>query len=581
MITKKTGYPSIDKPWMKYYKAEAIKKPLSECSLYDYLWNCNKDYLQENAIDYFGQKITFKEFFSMIDEAAKAFLKLGVQEEEIVSVVTVSTVVSVVCFYALNKIGAVSNYLNVLAEENDLQGYFTEANSKVVVTLDLFSEKVCKAANVSNVEKIIIFSLNHRTPVADKAEDQLQIDSLCSADTDILLWQDFLKLANGVDEIQYKKDPRKMCLLAHTGGTTGQPKAVMLTDCAMNAVIDGHFCIMNSSTVLSSGKRNKVFLQVMIPFVVYGILTCTHLPLCYGWCLAIVPKFDGNDWHKYMERYDFNYVFAVPSYVGSILENKGIENMDFAGVRTLAVGGDGMNESLESDINKWLIRHNCNVGIVKGYGLSEVSATAISTFPECNKVGSVGIPLYMNNLMIYDTEKETEMGYGEIGEICLQCPSRMTGYMNNESATDELFITHKDGSEWLHTGDLGYIDEDGFLFLTGRMKRIIVTAKGGVGYKVFPNIPEEILNGHHAVVQSCIVGMNFGNDQILKAYIVLDENSRPNSDKIEQELRQGCEGNLPIYSRPAFYEFLDNLPITAAGKVDYRKLEEMANSKEV
>lgn len=576
--TPLTGYPSIDKPWLKYYSEDAISTQRSECSLYDLMRERNKNRLQDYAINYFGKKMTFQTLFEHIEDAAKAFLALGVKAGDIVSIVSVSTPVSVICLYALNRIGAVSNFLNVLAEQDDLQKFFIEAKSKVVVTLDLFSQKVFAAANESGVEHVVVFSVEQEMPFAVKLGYRAKAGRvhLPLNDPKLLLWANFLKMAVGKPQIHYKKDPHKLCLLTHTGGTTGEPKAVMLTDCAMNAVVDGYFVIMDSSEVLRGSKQNSVFLQVMIPFVVYGILTCAHMPLCMGWCLAIIPKFDGSEWSQYFKKYGLHYAFAVPAYISSMLEDKKLDGIDFSEVRTIAMGGDGMNEKLEKEINDFFSAHGSDVEVVKGYGLSEVSATAVSTFPGCNKIGSVGIPLYANNMMAYDNDTGTELPYNKIGEICLQCPSQMEGYMDNEEATRQLIRIHSDGSEWLHTGDLGYIDEDGFLFLVGRIKRMILTTKDGVAYKVFPNIPEEVLAEHGDVLQSCIVGAVSGGNEVLRAYVVVSSESLSETKRIEEELRRICEEKLPIYSRPTFYEFREQLPLTAAGKVDYRALEKEA-----
>ena len=265
--------------------------------------------------------------------------------------------------------------------------------------------------------------------------------------------------------------------------------------------------------------------------------------------------------------------YGVPAYISGMFSDDKLKDIDFSKIRTIAMGGDGMNETLEKDINSFFKEHGCDIDVVKGYGLSEVSATAVSTFPGCNKIGSVGIPLYKNNMMVYDNEKGCEQTYNEVGEICLQCASRMMGYMGNEDATKDLFKIHADGSEWLHTGDLGYVDEDGFLFLVGRMKRVILTTKDGVAYKVFPNAPEEILDSHEAVVQSCIVGAKDGDNQVLRAHIVLSDVDMSKCEQIEKELRIICDKELPSYSRPTFYTFCNCLPLTAAGKVDYRALE--------
>ena len=240
-----------------------------------------------------------------------------------------------------------------------------------------------------------------------------------------------------------------------------------------------------------------------------------------------------------------------------------------------------MNKEMEIALNKFLHEHGAKGEILKGYGLSEVCATAVTGLIGVNKIGSVGIPITHNNLMICEPESFTELTYNKIGEICLQCPSRMIGYKNNEEATQQLFRIHEDGSEWLHTGDLGYVDEDGFLFLVGRMKRIILTVKNGITYKVFPNMSEKVLDENESVIQSCIVGLTSGMDQVLLAFIEVSKENLLNKKEIEFELRSNCEKKLPSYARPAFYEFRDSFPLTPSGKIDYLALEKLAEDLNV
>ena len=565
-----TGYPSIDKPWLKYYSKEQINAPLPNCSLYEYLYECNKDHFEECALNYFGKKITFRRLFALIDETARAFVSIGVEEGEIVPIVTVSTVTSIVCFYALNKIGAVSDFLNVLVEKNDLEILFSEANAKVVIALDLFEEKVIEAAQKNNIT-VITFGLNQEMPLFTNLGYSVKMarhkNSTCKYEKK-LVWNKFINRQKNIQIINRKKDPSTTCLLAHTGGTTGIPKAVMLSDNAMNAVVCQY---INTSGI----ARGEVFLNLMIPFVVYGILTNVHLPLCIGLENVIIPKFDANDWDKYFEKYHPNHILAVPVYISPIVKNPRLQEMDLSCFISAGVGGDGMTNEIEIDLNRFFQKHNSKAVVLKGFGMTEVCATAVVGFSYSNKLGSAGIPLPKVCIMIYDRENRKELSYNQVGEVCIQSPSKMIGYLNNEEATKQLFWTHDDGSEWLHSGDLGYIDEDGFLFLVGRMKRIILTTKDGVAYKVFPNITEKILDSHDDVIQSCIVGIKDGDNQVLKAFVVIKDIDSSTITKIENELKNRCEDQLPVYSRPTFYEFIEELPLTAAGKVDYRKLEEM------
>ena len=570
---KLTGVPSIDKPWLKYYSEEAINAPLPQSSLYDYLYECNREHMEDYALNYFGKKTTFREFFELIEQAAKAFRAIGVHEGDIVPIVSVSTVASIICFYALNRIGAVVDFLNVLAEQKDLVEYFKEADAKLVVTLDLFEEKVLAASDKCDIEKVVSFGVDYGMPLPLKVGYKLKNKSRKPKNKGlscIIEWNNFLRKSKSQPDINYRKDPHKMCLLAHTGGTTGESKIVMIDDCAVNAVACQQYSIYRR---LSEFEKNSTFLQVMIPFVVYGISTCTHMPLSMGWCLGVVPKFDGKNWSKYLKQYGFSHAFAVPAYVTCMLDDPRLSQADLSIIKTIAVGGDGITETLENEVNRFLAEHGSKSELYKGYGMTEICAAGLISFPTCNRIGSVGVPLPKNNIMIYDNEQEAELPYHEIGEICLQSPSRMIGYMNNEQATRELFRIHADGSEWLHTGDLGYIDEDGFLFLVGRMKRVILTAKDGVTYKVFPNMTEKVLDENESVIQSCVVGAESGADQVLRAFVVVSKEDMSRIAEIETSLRNRCEEKLPSYARPTFYEFKESFPLTAAGKIDYRTLE--------
>lgn len=566
---QKTGYPSVDRPWLKYYSEEAKNAPLPACSLYEYLYQCNREHPDDIALLYFGRKISFRKLFFMIDRAAKAFSAIGVKEDEIVPIVAVSTVASVVCLYALNRIGAVADFLNVLSEPVDLEKYFREVDARTVVTMDLFGEKVLAAADACGVRQVVSFGADTGMPLVSRIGYGIRIRQKHTAGKTplpVLKWADFLKKAEAQPEIHYQKNPHKMCLLAHTGGTTGEPKAVMLDDCSMNTVAAYYRSCFQS-------QRGETWINVIVPFVVYGLLICLHVPLVLGLQTVLIPKFESSEWKKYFSKYPINYILAAPSYVNVLFEDPSYKELDLKELKLCGVGGDGMTIEKEKQLNRYFADRGANIEVLKGYGLSEICATALTGLVGVNKIGSVGIPLIHNNLMIYDNTQHRELGYHEIGEVCLQSPSRMIGYLNNEEATKDLFRTHEDGSEWLHTGDLGYVDEDGFLFLVGRMKRIILTAKDGVTYKVFPNMTEKVLDGNESVVCSCVVGAVSGANLVLKAYLAVSEENLPRKEEIEKELRALCERQLPSYARPTFYEFRKKLPLTAAGKIDYRQLE--------
>ncbi|MCQ2082402.1 MAG: acyl--CoA ligase [Lachnospiraceae bacterium] len=562
-----TGYPSKDKPWLKYYDPKLISEQIPNCSLYEYMFLNNKDYLDNTAINYFGAKITYSELFSMIDVAAKSFVSQGVKPGDVVTIVTISCVNSVVCFYALNKIGAVSNFVNVLSNEEDIAKYVSEFDSKIIVSLDLFANKVLSAIQNTSFKKIIVYSLSYKMPTLTKLGFGIKtrkMDKSYKKNSVAILWDDFISNAAN-NELHEKKCPQDICYIGHTGGTTGFPKSVLLSNHSFNSVAWQY-------VMKFERDRKDVFLSVMVPFVTYGSIINIHMPLCLGMELAIIPKFEAKDWSNYIKKYKPVHLCAIPAYVAQLADDSKVDKMDLSMLKTVGMGGEGMNVPLEEKINDFLSKHGSIAKVIKGYGMTEVCATAVTEYVGAQKVGSVGIPFVKNNVMIFDTENQVELKCGEVGEICLQCESMMFGYNDNQAEMEMLIKKHSDGSEWIHTGDLGYMDEDGYIFIEGRMKRMIMTIHEGVVYKIFPAQTETVLNKNDIVHESCIVKLDKGNDIGIKAVIVKEDKAY-NNEKLIKELIDACQGELSVYQIPEKFVFLDEFPRTAAGKIDYRALE--------
>ncbi len=413
-----TGYPSIDKPWLKYYSQDTIEAPLPKCTIYEYLWENNREHLEDTALNYFGRKISFGKLFDQISRASRAFRAMGIKAGDVCTVITLSCVNSVIVFYALNKIGAVSNYISALSSEEEMAVYFREAAAPYVVTMDLFADKVLKACNSDN--KIVVFSLSDYMPSHIRGVAKIKFSTFSHSirkDKRVIFWKKFLlqaKLAG--DSSVHKRTPETVGVWAHTSGTTDFPKTVLLSDKAYNAVAMQYMKSMRH-------ERGEVFLNIMVPFVVYGMLTCMHVPLCMGLTVVLIPKFEAAEWSKYFKKYAPNYILGIPSYFSPILFDNKLYNADLSCLIMIAAGGDGLRETLENEMNEFLAGHNSKAKLIKGYGMTEVCASAVSDFNNITKIGSVGIPLVKNNICIYDNDRKRECGYGEEGEICLSSPS--------------------------------------------------------------------------------------------------------------------------------------------------------------
>ena len=319
--------------------------------------------------------------------------------------------------------------------------------------------------------------------------------------------------------------------------------------------------------------KESVFLDLVVPFVVYGSLINMHMPLTMRSTVVLIPNFDADDWPEYFNKYKPNYLTAIPNYVAPMLNNPRMRNVNLDCLKVIAVGGEGAGNALEVDLNRFLKRHGSKAKLLKGYGMTEMSASACTAFGDVNALGSVGAPLPRNQVQIVNPDTGLECKYNEIGEICFQGPGQMMGYMNDPEEMKTVYRKHSDGTYWLHTGDLGYMNRRGLLYIVGRIKRAILTQYKGTAYRIYPNVIEDILMSHPAVREACIVKLHEDRRGRTKAYIALNDHNRVDEEEIERELRSYCDNEMAEYMRPFLYEFRGSLPLTPAGKVDYKLLE--------
>ena len=567
-----TGYASIDKPWLKYYPEGAENRPLPQKTLYQVIYEQNKDHQGDYAFNYFGRRITYGKLLCEIDRCARALVRLGVKPDDIVTIMGLSAPETFYVAYACNKIGAIINLISVLAGEQELVHYLNEAKSSVFIALDLFNDKIIKAIPQTDVKTVVNMSLSESMPLHVKAAFKLKTKvQKCD---EFLSWKDFLSLAEGQPPVKvFRFVPNRFSYLAHTGGTTGEPKGVMLTDEAINGIAEEYGSIFPH-------ERSETYLNAIVPFVIYGFLINSHVPLSLGFETVIVPKVDEKALPEIIIKNKINYISVVPPYLEYVSQtvNKLNKKLDF--LKVIAAGGDGMTEELETSLNQTLEEHGASIKVMNGYGLTEICATACGNFSGHYFKNSIGFPLCRNVFSVFEPDSQTELKYNEIGEICINTPYLMLGYLNNPEATNEVVKIHADGKKWFHTGDLGYITEEGAVYITGRIKRIILTEKDGMVSKIFPDRVEKLLNCKHEVEVSCVVQQPGDSAEVrLTAHVVLKEQYRSDIRRIEQELRELCAAELPAYSLPDKYVFRDVMPLTAAGKIDFRALEALAEKE--
>lgn len=567
-----TGFPSIDKPWLKYYTEETINTKLPECTIYDYLWENNKDHTDDIAIIYLGKKITYGELFDKISACEKSLFALGVRENEIVTVAMPSIPEALYIVYALNKMGAVANMIHPLAGANEIKDYLNEVKSKRFLMFDGTYNIVKDVLSDTCVEQAVVVNVSESLPFPIKQLYRLKVKEPKMPDNSIYLsWKGFINLGKHVSVPKVNKDPNRVAIISHTGGTTGDPKGVMCSDKGINTVIWEIGCNIKHD-------RQETMMAVLPPFINYSLVNCMLEPLAFGFKTVLIPKYEPEKLGEYIAKYRPNHINSIPAYWEALLEIENIKTIDFSCLRNCFYGGEAMNTKKEEEINALFAERGATIKLSKGLGSTEMVSAATAAYPDCNLLGSVGIPLAKVNCKIVDPEDENvELTYNQEGEICFSGPQLMIGYYEKQDATDEIIHLHKDGERWIHTGDLGYLNEDGVLFVSGRIKRIIMTkGNDGVVTKMFPDRIEKVVLMHSAVGLCCVIGV--ADQQRInypKACIVLNENHEY-TETLEYEIKELCKQNLPEYMIPCEIAVYKDFPRTSRGKVDYRALEKEA-----
>ena len=570
-----TGYPSVDRPWLKYYSEEAINTPLPRSTIYGYFYESNKDYPDDIAIEYLGKKIKYGELFENIDKTAAAFQALDVKPGEIVTVALPSVPEAIYAVYALNKIGAVADMIHPLAGKEEILHYLNEAESRVAVVFDGTHDILRESIKDTSVEHAVIVSAGISLPSGVRLFYKLKNRKKYVDNGIYQTWKEFIRRGAGTEQNAIDKDPLALAIISHTGGTTGEPKGVMCSDININALM--HQIVCNFKY-----ERQGVSLAVLPPFINYSLIEAMMAMLAIGYKVVLIPDYRPEKIGEYIGKYRPNIILSIPAYWDALLSIDDSKLPDMSCLEQIYAGGEAMDAEHEQAINKVLEAHGSHTPLLKGFGSTEMTGGATQTYSHCNSSGSVGIPLVKVNCSVINTVSGAELQYNEEGEICFSGATVMMGYYNKPDDTDAIIKIHADGQRWFHTGDLGYITEDGIVFITGRIKRIFITkGSDGVATKMFPDRIESVVNKHPSVSLSCVISVpDKERINYPKAIIELKEGNAP-SKELKADIIRFCKGKLPEYQIPDEIDFIDVLPRTDRGKVDYKVLEDRAGRTDI
>ncbi len=569
-----TGFPSIDKPWLKYYSEEAINASLPECTIYEYLWENNKDHLDDVALIYFGRKIKYNELFKKIDIVASAFSSFGIKKGDIVTIQSLSIPQVIYCIYALSKIGAVANLVYANSTSAEIIELLVQTKSKLYLCMDIIFKKFTTHIETEYLKNIVLMSISDEMPFIVKSIYDFKNKTMVSENGNLLSWKKFVSLP--IRETSINGDNNDTVVMVYTGGTTGKTKAVMLSNYNLN--------LAALQYVQLGFERGKTFLSVIPPFIAFGITVSMHMPLANGLKTVLHISADPSEISKSFVKYKPNYIICGTVQAEKLANKLNDAKIDLSHLICFSVGGDILTNKLENQLNSFLHSHNTKICVAQGYAMSETSAaTAASTYT-CFKIvlkrGTIGVPLLYTNVKIVDENTNKELQYNTRGEICINSPCNMSGYYKNEEETNIVIKRHDDGLLWVHTGDIGSIDEDGFITIVGRIKRIVIVVVNGIYHKVFPKILEDKFMEMDCINAISIVGRKTDSEEMneLIGFVVLNNGYLP--EDVRKELSLFSTQSFEEYERPRRFVFIEKIPITTIGKVNYRALEKMAEQED-
>lgn len=560
-------------PWLNYYGAIPHSIDYPELTIYELIRETAYKFPSLPAYEFMNRITNYKTFLTKIHRTAAMLSKLGIGKGDRVTICMPNTPQAVDCFYALNYIGAVSCMIHPLSATQEIRFYLDTTKSKAILTLDRFYDKVKRACDHARSKPLLLIAdigdeLSPLMKLGFALKEARKFPKLPKDDS-YILWRDAMKQA-GTAPAPVKRSCFDCASILFSGGTTGTTKGICLSDRNFNALA--------LQTIASSGYSSIegcTMLSVMPVFHGFGLGIGIHTALVGGAKCILVPTFSVKTYAELLRKKKPNFIPGVPTLFEALLRAEKLEKLDMSFLMGVFSGGDSLSVELKNKVDRFLKAHHAKVQIREGYGTTECVTASCLTPVDYAREGSIGIPFPDTFYKIVRPGTDDELDACEEGEICLSGPTVMLGYLDQPDETAHTLRTHADGRLWLHTGDLGYMDADGFVYFRQRIKRMIISS----GYNIYPGQLENIIDGHEKVLLSCVIGVKDSYKmQKVKAYVVLRPEYSP-SEEIKEELMSYCRERIARYAMPYDIEFRKELPKTLVGKVAYRELEKEAEAQ--
>lgn len=559
---------SIKTPWISSYGQVPTHLDYPDLSMVDLIERNAVSYPELIAYDFLGKTVTYRGFLAKIHQCAKALRALGIEPGDKVTICMPNTPQGIIMFYALNMMGGIPNMVHPLSSEGEIEFYLNLSESKGMLVLDAFYPKVAAIRkNTPNLKYIIVASIATELSLVKslgfKATKGRKIAKIAKGEP-IVKWVDFMGMAaNWKSDYAVHNKGNDPAAILYSGGTSGITKGILLSNLNFNALA------MQTEAAGETLRPGQKMLSIMPIFHGFGFGIGIHTFLIIGGCCHLVPQFSVDTYAALLKSVQPNYIAGVPTLFEALLRNKRMEGVDLSCLIGVFSGGDTLSIELKKKVDAFLRDHNAKVQLREGYGLTECVTASCLTPKDFYKEGSIGIPFPDTYYKVVKASTKIEVPYGDEGEICISGPTVMIGYLNSPAETESTLQQHEDGRLWLHTGDLGVMDEEGFIYFKQRLKRMIISS----GYSIYPSQLENIIDGHKAVLMSSVIGVpDPYKMQKVKAFVVLKPDIEL-TDELRESIYQHCNRNIAHYAMPYEFEYMDRLPQTLVGKVAYTVLE--------
>ena len=560
-------------PWKDHLGEVPFHLDYFEGSMFEAVAAIAEKYPNNVAFDFMGRSTTYKTLVKEIEQCAKALKTIGVREGDRVTIAMPNCPQAIQMFYAVNLVGGICNMIHPLSAEKEIEFYLNASESVTAITLDQFYNKFENIRHNTKVVNIIIASIKDELSKPVKAGYMLTEGRKVKKipdDAPVIRWKDFLHLScHCFYNYKVERKGSDPAVILYSGGTTGKTKGILLSNKNFNAL---------GQQVIAANPMFRVgdkMLAAMPLFHGFGLGVCVHTMLSQGGRCILIPRFTAETYAKQIVKYKCNFIAGVPTLYEALLRLPSMENADLSSLKGVFSGGDSLSIELKKKFDKFLYDHNAKIQIREGFGTTECVTASCLTPPHMAKEGSIGLPFPDTYYKIVEPGTDKEVPYGTEGEILIAGPTVMMEYVGHPEETAQTLRKHDDGLTWIYTGDLGTVDDEGFIYFRGRAKRMIITS----GYNVYPGQLENIIDAHEFVHMSCVIGVpDPYKMQKVKAFVMLKPGIPANDDTKEAILAY-CRKNIAKYAMPYDIEFRAELPKTLVGKVAYRKLEEEEAAK--